>query len=305
MGHVRPLWCTHQPRGRVEAVVAETVDSATVWIRPGCSGSRIGLVSTCGVGVDVDGVRHWRTYSLTRCPAAATGASRSRWRSSRAASCRRTWRGGSRRAIVRLRSTRRPLPAATRAFAAVVRDPQAADHARDGHPARPRRRVLLRCRPRARRSASRSVIFGAELRRLARRRSAFMLHRASRRRRRPLPARHARLALRGLARPPDVGRGARGAAGALTDHWAADGDRSAAPRAVPPVLAAPGVTGEGGRVRFCSSDRQVEADGVAPLLVVGERRACRCRAGVGPGRLRSDRHAERRRAQERPVHRLR
>ena len=34
LGYVKPLWCTREPRGRVEAVIPETADSATVWIRP-------------------------------------------------------------------------------------------------------------------------------------------------------------------------------------------------------------------------------------------------------------------------------
>src|SRR5512135_1941950 len=65
---VNPLWSTRELRGRVEAVRRETADAATLVIRPGWgwTGHRAGQY--VGVGVDIDGVRHWRTYSLTSPP---------------------------------------------------------------------------------------------------------------------------------------------------------------------------------------------------------------------------------------------
>ncbi len=62
---VNPLWSTRELRGRIEAVVAETADAATIVVKPGRSwtGHRAGQYVR--VGVDLDGVRHWRTYSLT------------------------------------------------------------------------------------------------------------------------------------------------------------------------------------------------------------------------------------------------
>ncbi len=70
---VNPLWSTRELRGRVEAVVAETADAATVVIRPGrgWTGHRAGQYVR--VGVDLDGVRHWRTYSLTSPTSRADG----------------------------------------------------------------------------------------------------------------------------------------------------------------------------------------------------------------------------------------
>ncbi|MCW2957440.1 MAG: stearoyl-CoA 9-desaturase [Solirubrobacterales bacterium] len=63
--YLNPLWSTREPRGRVDAVIPETTDSATLWLRVGPAWP----IHTAGqyvrVGVDVDGVRHWRTYSLT------------------------------------------------------------------------------------------------------------------------------------------------------------------------------------------------------------------------------------------------
>ncbi|HXE46312.1 MAG TPA: ferredoxin reductase [Conexibacter sp.] len=70
---VNPLWSRRQLAGRVVAVRRETADSATVTIRPGTGwrGHRAGQHVT--VGVEVDGVRHQRTYSLTSPPHASGG----------------------------------------------------------------------------------------------------------------------------------------------------------------------------------------------------------------------------------------
>src|SRR5687768_15578830 len=35
LGQLNPLWSTLEPRGRVEAVIAETRDCVTLWLRPG------------------------------------------------------------------------------------------------------------------------------------------------------------------------------------------------------------------------------------------------------------------------------
>jgi ferredoxin-NADP reductase len=73
LGLVDPLWSSHELRGRVEAVEPETRDAATLVIRPsrGWAGHRAGQYVP--VGVDVAGVRHWRTYSLTSPPRRADG----------------------------------------------------------------------------------------------------------------------------------------------------------------------------------------------------------------------------------------
>jgi ferredoxin-NADP reductase len=62
---VSPLRLGADLRGKVVAVEAETADAATVRIKPGRSwrGHRPGQYIR--IGVDVDGVRQWRAYSLT------------------------------------------------------------------------------------------------------------------------------------------------------------------------------------------------------------------------------------------------
>jgi ferredoxin-NADP reductase len=62
---VAPLRAGADLRGRIEAIEPETSDAATLVIRPGAdwAGHRPGQYVR--IGVDVDGVRHWRAYSLT------------------------------------------------------------------------------------------------------------------------------------------------------------------------------------------------------------------------------------------------
>jgi ferredoxin-NADP reductase len=61
---VNPLWSTRELRGRIVAVVPETAEAATLVVKPrSWAGHRAGQYIR--VGVDIDGVRHWRTYSLT------------------------------------------------------------------------------------------------------------------------------------------------------------------------------------------------------------------------------------------------
>lgn len=62
---VDPLWSATELRGRVVGVRRETARATTLTIRPGraWTGHRAGQYVR--IGVDIDGVRHWRTYSLS------------------------------------------------------------------------------------------------------------------------------------------------------------------------------------------------------------------------------------------------
>ncbi|MFG2109658.1 ferredoxin reductase [Micromonospora chersina] len=70
---VAPLRAGAPLRGRIVAVRPETRDAATVVIQPGrgWQGHRPGQYVR--LGVDVDGVRQWRAYSVTSAPGAADG----------------------------------------------------------------------------------------------------------------------------------------------------------------------------------------------------------------------------------------
>jgi stearoyl-CoA 9-desaturase NADPH oxidoreductase len=65
---VNPLWSTRELRGQVEAIEEETPDAATIVIRPGYDWDRHTPGQYLRIGVDVNGVRHWRAYSLTSDP---------------------------------------------------------------------------------------------------------------------------------------------------------------------------------------------------------------------------------------------
>ncbi|HLM33228.1 MAG TPA: ferredoxin reductase [Gaiellaceae bacterium] len=68
-----PLWSTRELRGRIESVDRETATAVTVTIKPGHDwpGHRAGQFVR--LGFDIDGVRHWRAYSLTSDPDRADG----------------------------------------------------------------------------------------------------------------------------------------------------------------------------------------------------------------------------------------
>ena len=70
---INPLWSTRELRGRIERIERETADAVTVLIRPGYEwmGHKPGQYTR--VGVVVDGVFHWRAYSLTSDPGRPDG----------------------------------------------------------------------------------------------------------------------------------------------------------------------------------------------------------------------------------------
>jgi ferredoxin-NADP reductase len=65
-----PLRSGADLRGRIVSVTAETAESATILVRPGKDWAGHVPGQYVRVGVDVDGVRLWRTYSLTHGPRA-------------------------------------------------------------------------------------------------------------------------------------------------------------------------------------------------------------------------------------------
>jgi ferredoxin-NADP reductase len=70
---VNPLWSTRELRGRIERVDAETDEAATVTIRPGYEWPGHAPGQYLRIGVVVDGVHHWRAYSLTSDPGRPDG----------------------------------------------------------------------------------------------------------------------------------------------------------------------------------------------------------------------------------------
>src|SRR5215212_7339873 len=62
---IDPLRSGAALRGRIEAIHPETRDAATIVIRPGRSWRPHTPGQYIRIGIDVDGVRQWRAYSLT------------------------------------------------------------------------------------------------------------------------------------------------------------------------------------------------------------------------------------------------
>jgi len=65
-----PLRAGADLRGRIEQVIPETRDAATLVIRPGADWDGHLPGQYVRIGIDVDGVRQWRAYSLTHGPRA-------------------------------------------------------------------------------------------------------------------------------------------------------------------------------------------------------------------------------------------
>ncbi len=65
---INPLWSTRELRGRIEEINHETADAATVLIKPGYRWPGHKPGQYLRIGLDIEGVRHWRAYSLTSDP---------------------------------------------------------------------------------------------------------------------------------------------------------------------------------------------------------------------------------------------
>jgi ferredoxin-NADP reductase len=70
---VNPLWSTRELRGRIERIEPETGDAVTIHIKPGWEWTGHAPGQYLRIGVQVDGVHHWRAYSLTSDPGRPDG----------------------------------------------------------------------------------------------------------------------------------------------------------------------------------------------------------------------------------------
>jgi stearoyl-CoA 9-desaturase NADPH oxidoreductase len=70
---INPLWSTQELRGRIERVTRETGDAATIFIKPGWEWPGHEPGQYLRIGVVIDGVHHWRAYSLTSDPGRPDG----------------------------------------------------------------------------------------------------------------------------------------------------------------------------------------------------------------------------------------
>ncbi|MHA6796051.1 ferredoxin reductase [Pseudonocardia bannensis] len=68
LGTLNPMWSTREPRARVVGLRRETADTTTLLLRPGAGPVAHRPGQFIGLGVQVAGVWHWRTYSITSRP---------------------------------------------------------------------------------------------------------------------------------------------------------------------------------------------------------------------------------------------
>jgi ferredoxin-NADP reductase len=286
--YVNPLWARREPRGRIEAVMPETPDAVTLWLRPGAGFPHHVAGQYVRVGVDVDGVRYWRTYSVTSTPGRRDG---------RIAITVKAMPGGivSEHLVHRVRQgeyVRLAPPAGEFVLPAEIGGPLLFVAAGSGiTPVMGFLRALSAGGPlpdvaHVHLAPSRAdVIFGAELRLLAGREDSFALfeHHDD------VHGVFDAAALDALV--PDWRTREAWACGpaGLLDALAERYERENALARLHlerfrPVLPAAGTEGAGGRVRFLASGREIDVDGATPLLVAGEQAGALlphgCRMGI-------------------------
>jgi stearoyl-CoA 9-desaturase NADPH oxidoreductase len=65
---INPLWSTRELRGKIVGIDMETEDAATVTIQPGYEWEGHKPGQFLRIGIEIEGVKHWRAYSLTSDP---------------------------------------------------------------------------------------------------------------------------------------------------------------------------------------------------------------------------------------------
>ena len=299
---INPLWSTQELRGRIVGVKRETDDAVTVVIKPGWSWPGHKPGQYLRIGIVVDGVHHWRAYSLTSDPGRPDGCITITPKLVEEGTVspylvRKAAEGG----IVRLGGVEGtftvpdPVPAKSLFVSAgsgitpimsMLRDLARRDALDDV--------VLLHS---ARHPGD--VIFGDELRGLAHEHKGFRLHeQLTDEMGRMTPADLDTLCPDWREREAFVS-GPADLLDALVEHWeqaGADPDRLHSERFQPSDVVGDGEHGDGGTITFCESDVEAESDGSQPILVAGEEAGATlpygCRMGICHtcvGRLRSGR----------------
>ncbi|HEV7872276.1 MAG TPA: ferredoxin reductase [Modestobacter sp.] len=265
---VDPLRSGAALRGRIEAVQRETRDAATIVIRPG----RDWLPHTPGqyvrIGIDVDGIRQWRAYSITSVLGRADGCFTITVKAIPDGTV-------SNHLVHRARpGTIVQLDQATGEFVLPAQRPGKALFVTAGSGVTPVMGMLrnhlherddvvvVHSAP-----TPADVIFGAELRELARTGRIRLVEQHTETAGLLDAAALAEL-VPDLAERSTWACGPVGMLEALEEHWAAAGiaDRLYTERFRPRVL----VTGEGGTVSFARSGRTLDVDGATPILDAAE-----------------------------------
>ena len=285
---INPLWSTQELRGRIERIEQETPDAVTVLIRPGYEWMGHHPGQYLRIGVVVDGVHHWRAYSLTTDPGRPDGligitpklvdsGKVSPFLVHKA-------RPGD---IVRLGGVEGT-------FVLPDPSPQRLLFISAGSGITPIMSMLRKLdrddalddvvHLHSSRTAD-SVIFGAQLRDIDSRRAGYRPHlRLTGEAGRIAPADLDRLCPDWRERDAFVS-GPGEMLDALVRHWREEGDlERLAMERFQPVIGGDAIAGEGGVVRFLTSDVEAECDGGTPILVAAEEAGAElpfgCRMGI-------------------------
>jgi stearoyl-CoA 9-desaturase NADPH oxidoreductase len=286
---VNPLWSTRELRGRIERIEREAPNAATVLIKPGWEWPRHRPGQYLRLGIEVDGVHHWRAYSLTSDPERADGCISITPKLVADGKVSPFLFSGVRPGtIVRLGGVEGtfvlpdPLPerllllsagSGITPIASMLRALAGRHELRDV--------VHVHC------SRTREgVIFADELTRLRRAHGGYRLHLR-------LTGEHGRLGARDLrAICPDWREresflcGPPGLLQALSEQWREEGipERLHTEHFQPEARVGDGERGCGGEIRLCRSGIDAVSDGEQPILLAGEQAGARmpfgCRMGI-------------------------
>jgi ferredoxin-NADP reductase len=296
---VNPLWSTRELRGRIERIERETPNAATVLVKPGWEWPGHKPGQYLRLGIEVDGVHHWRAYSLTSDPERADGCISITPKLVDGGKVSPFLFGRVRPGtIVRLGGVEGtfvlpdPLPqqllfvsagSGITPIMSMLRSIARAGKLEDV--------VHVHCA----RSAA-EVIFGQELHELAAEHPGYRLEeRLTGTEGRLIPEQLDELCPDWRERETFL-CGPAGLLEALGERWQRDGDPAKlhVEHFQPDATVGEGERGEGGTIRFCSSELEAESDGEQPILVAGEQAGAKlpygCRMGICHtcvGRLRS------------------
>ncbi|MHB8693970.1 MAG: ferredoxin reductase [Solirubrobacteraceae bacterium] len=297
---INPLWSTQELRGRIERIEQETAEAVTVVIKPGWAWPGHKPGQYLRIGMPVNGVHHWRAYSITSDPGRPDGCISITPKLVEAGKVSpylvRTARPG---VIVRLGGVEGaftlpdPLPAkllfisAGSGITPIMSMLRSLDHGRGLADA-----VHLH----SARTAD-LVLFGAQLRDLDRRNAGFRLHEQ-------LTGESGRISPGDLDQLcPDWRErktflsGPADMLAAMSEHWKqqlGNCDRLSVEHFQPYLGSEEGEQGTGGVISFLGSGVTAQSDGSKPILVAGEDAGATlpfgCRMGICHtcvGRLRS------------------
>jgi ferredoxin-NADP reductase len=287
---INPLWSTQELRGRIVRIQKETPDAVTVFVKPGWEWPGHVPGQYLRIGFVIDGVHHWRAYSLTSEPGRPDGLISITPKLVEEGTVT-PWlvREAQPGTIVRLSDVEGtfmlpdPLPekllfvSAGSGITPIMSMLRDLDRRGELHDA-----VHLHS---ARRPEE--VIFGEELRELAERNEGFRLHEQ-------ITSEDGRIEAKDLDRLcPDwrEREGFLSGPGEMLDtfreHWEAeigDCDHLHMERFQPIIGEGEGEQGEGGPIKFLESGIEAESDGSQPILVAGEEAGATlpygCRMGI-------------------------